>query len=159
MHRNERIGTAHRVAVLENLSKALEQGYLELGEYEQRMMAVQSAKTINDLLSQVVDLPAEFQWNPQNGGSRQAYQVVNPGQPRSNAPLALGLGIASVPVSVCFGIGLILGGTAIFLGRQGLKSGENFSYSLVGIIMGAVGVVFSLFVIGIMIFGPETASS
>ncbi|MET9300083.1 DUF1707 domain-containing protein [Micromonospora aurantiaca] len=159
MNRNERIGTAQRLAALEGLSKALEDGYLDLAEYEQRMMAVQSARTVNDLIAQVVDLPAQFQWNPHQMVTRQMTPPLGSGQSPKNAPLALGLGIASVPVSMCLGFGLVLGCIAIFLGRRGIKDGENYSYSLVGIVLGIAGVVLSLLFIGVAIFAPGASAA
>ena len=61
----ERVGTAERGAVLDLLSRALGEGFLELGEYDSRITAVHSARTVGDLMGQVADLPPAFRWPPQ----------------------------------------------------------------------------------------------
>ncbi|MFC6023320.1 DUF1707 and DUF4190 domain-containing protein [Plantactinospora solaniradicis] len=61
---DERVGTAQRNTVLELLSQALEQGYLDLSEYEERMTSVHTARTVGDLVRPLVDLPSQFRWDP-----------------------------------------------------------------------------------------------
>lgn len=61
----ERVGTVERGTVLDLLSRALQEGYLELGEYDTRITAVHSARTVGDLMGQVADLPPAFRWPPQ----------------------------------------------------------------------------------------------
>jgi hypothetical protein len=61
---DERVGTAQRNTVLELLSRALEEGYLDLSEYEERMTSVHTARTVGDLVRPLVDLPSQFRWDP-----------------------------------------------------------------------------------------------
>jgi hypothetical protein len=52
---DERVGTAQRTEVLELLNRALEEGYLSLDEYEQRMRATSNAETMSQLHTQLRD--------------------------------------------------------------------------------------------------------
>jgi hypothetical protein len=74
-----RIGDAQRAEVLNLLSQALEEGYLDLGEYDQRMTAATAAKTADQLVDQVADLPHQLQWSPQRSA------VAHPGPATRNA--------------------------------------------------------------------------
>jgi truncated hemoglobin YjbI len=52
-----RIGDAQRTEVLNLLGQALEEVYLDLGEYDQRITAATAAETADQLVDQVADLP------------------------------------------------------------------------------------------------------
>jgi hypothetical protein len=60
----ERVGNTQRTHVINLLNKAVEEGYLDLYEYERRMITASSAATQGELVAQLWDLPAEFRWDP-----------------------------------------------------------------------------------------------
>ncbi|WP_225947005.1 DUF1707 and DUF4190 domain-containing protein [Plantactinospora soyae] len=80
---DERVGTAQRNTVLELLSRALEEGYLDLSEYEERMTSVHTARTVGDLVRPLVDLPSQFRWDPRPypAPAAPAPAPVRPTQP------------------------------------------------------------------------------
>ncbi|HEX5598952.1 MAG TPA: DUF1707 domain-containing protein [Micromonosporaceae bacterium] len=146
---DERVGHEQRTKVLDLLSKALAEGYLELPEYEERMTAVTSAKTASELTRQLADLPLPFQWDPrQHRVSALQMQAVargvenNSAKTRSTAGLILG----AVSIPMCFGLGagLIFGIAAILLVRPGLKAPATQGTAVTGLILGCVGIVLSL---------------
>jgi len=55
--REMRIGNAERDALADLLRTSVDQGYLELDEYEKRVDVVMAAKTVGDALPVLVDLP------------------------------------------------------------------------------------------------------
>jgi hypothetical protein len=139
---DERIGTAHRLTVLDLLSKALEHGFLDLAEYEQRMTIVNSAKTASVLMEQVSDLPPQFRWDPRQSAIPPVVQAT--GSNESIAPMtALVLGIISIPASVCLGAGALFGAGAIVLGRIGMRTPQSQRASI-GVVLGIIGVALSL---------------
>ncbi|WP_434740302.1 DUF1707 domain-containing protein [Micromonospora sp. SH-82] len=156
MDLNERVGTAQRTQVLDLLSQALEQGYIDLADYERRMAAVHSATVVGDLTGQVADLPRQFHWHPQqtSAATPNPQVTVDPEQrTRTMTIAAVALGGFSVVASLCAGVGALFGVAAILLGRPGLKSARNHNLALTGMILGAVGIVFSICAIGILVFG------
>src|SRR6185436_5525629 len=103
---DERVGDAQRTAALDLLTQAVEEGFLDLPEYEQRMVIVTSARVSSELVSQLGDLPARFRWDP-----RRALPLPRPGpaMPMSRATrqmlstMALVLGSLSIPAAICYG--------------------------------------------------------
>src|SRR5687767_12719619 len=110
---NERVGNAQRTHVLDLLSNALQEGYLDLPEFEQRMSIVTAAKSADELMSQLADLPLQFRWDPRTLPSPPVRVLPLPPAPtkapgpdtRTTAIASLVLAIASIPLSVCFGMG------------------------------------------------------
>jgi hypothetical protein len=148
-----RIGTMQRNEVLHLLGQALEEGYLDLDEYEQRMTAVTAAKTADQLMEQVTDLPHQFQWSPQRPAG-----VASPSRSAHSAHVtsiaSLVLAIVSLPLAVCFGIGGLFGIAAIVLSRPGLRTKDDYGKALTGFVGGCLGVLLSLGMILLYIFVP-----
>ncbi|MGI5149217.1 DUF1707 SHOCT-like domain-containing protein [Plantactinospora sp. CA-294935] len=157
---NERVGTAQRGTVLDLLSRALEEGYLELAEYEERMVSVQAARTVADLTRPLADLPAQFRWYPHPPAGAATAPLVRPsvgrpgqagqlgqagterGEERDTWVAALILGIVSLPLSLCLGAGVLPGTVAILLGRP--RRGRSHQVrATIGMVLGVVGVALS----------------
>jgi Domain of unknown function (DUF1707) len=149
---DERIGNAHRAAVLEVIGRALAEGYVDLGEYETRMAAVTEAKTLRVLLAQVADLPPHLRWNPSWGFPRSQEDLAREAA-RKSALTALILGAVSLPASLFLGAGLVLGPIAITMARKGLTEPDCRTQALAGTVFGLLGVLASIGVWLIIIFG------
>src|SRR5262249_14841585 len=108
--RDQRVGHAERTQVLGLLGNAYEAGGLPVGEYDARVVAVGAAPRASRLRLQVSDLPTAYAW----GAPVPPVVEAPPGSGR----VALILGIASVPFSMC-GIGLVLGLLAVIASRNG----------------------------------------
>jgi hypothetical protein len=142
---NERVGTAHRTQVLDLLGQAFEEGYLDAAEFEHRVLTATSAKTAGELAAQVSDLPAQFRWSPQR--QQPAPDVTRPPAATNThvtSTTSLVLAIISVPMALCFGVGALFGIAALILSRPGLRAGTNYGKSLTGLVVGSVGILFSL---------------
>jgi len=151
---SQRVGTTEREQVLGLLGKALEEGYLGLDEYEQRVAVVTAAKTVYDLTRQVADLPPRLRWTPH---SRPApVGGVDPSEPaRITAITSLVLGLVSLPMAFCIGIGGIIGVTAAALSVPGLRSGSprERGKATVGLVTGLLSVALSAVVLMVLILG------
>ena len=123
------MGHAERTQVLGLLGNAYEAGVLPAGEYDARVAVVGAATHASQLHLQVSDLPPAYAWGPPSAGD-------DPGAGR----IALILGIASVPLSLC-GIGLVLGVLAIVAGRA---RGTRGAAALLGRVFGVLGIALSL---------------
>jgi hypothetical protein len=157
---NERIGTAQRNQVIDLLGKALEGGYLELAEYEQRMTAATAARRADDLIAQTADLPGEFQWVPRQrlaSAARPVDDAATDRNTRTTGVASLVLAIISFPLGICYGVGAIFGLAAIALSRPGLKSRTNYGISMAGLVLGGAGVLFSIAMLGIILTVLDTA--
>jgi hypothetical protein len=156
---DERVGNQQRTQVLELLSAALEQGYLTLEEYEQRMAVVTEAKTMSVLQSQVGDLPAQFRWDPRVAPQRpdagHGSRPHTDDNVRTFAVTALVLGIASIPLALCF-VGWLFGIAAIFFSIPGARGASGWSKALVGRVLGILGIVMSVGFIAIGIIANVT---
>jgi len=140
--RDQRVGHAERTQVLGLLGNAYEAGVLPVGEYDARVVAVGVATRASQLRLQVSDLPPAYSWGA------PAPAVVE--APAASGRVALILGIASVPLSVC-GVGLVLGLLAVIAGRGGgpraggvRAGGMRLSAALIGRVFGLVGMALSI---------------
>src|SRR3954447_2466651 len=76
MGRDEmRAGDADRQAVADQLKAALEEGRLDLGEYDERLQRTYSARTFGDLNGLLDDLPGTV---PPQHSQVQAYRAPTP---------------------------------------------------------------------------------
>ncbi|WP_170107829.1 DUF1707 SHOCT-like domain-containing protein [Micromonospora echinospora] len=155
MNLHERVGSDQRTAVLDLLSQALAGGYLTLGEFDQRTVAAHSAVTVGDLVNQLKDLPRQFHWMPH---AAPALRHEHPGRDVL-ASTAVVLGAASLPMSLCLGLGGVLGIAAVILGRFSLRKNEHHSRSVLAIVFGLVGLALSLVYIAVLVFVPAASPS
>jgi hypothetical protein len=115
--RRERVGNAQRTAALDMVTRALEEGYLELPEYEQRMAVITSAKFMSELLDTQRDLPGQFRWDPRTippstsppPADRWPYLVQQKQQQLRSAVWVLGIALAVVVVCYVFTFAALLG--------------------------------------------------
>jgi hypothetical protein len=156
MMHDERIGNAQRAKFMELLGKATEEGYLSLDEYDQRAMAVSGARLMSELQSQTSDLPSQFHWDPRVAIGSSAPPLPHPAdQNVTNFAIAsLALGIASIALSACFGVGGLFGLAAIFFSIPGARGASGWSKAFVGRVLGIIGIVLSLGVVAILLLTP-----
>lgn len=149
---HERVGNSQRAAVLELLSRALEEGYLDLDEYETRFIAVSQAKTVGELYTSVSDLPTTLRTDP-----RQSSLTSGASRRRDGADdmalVALILGAVSIPTSLMMA-GLLVGAAAVVFARLGLRSQTSRHKAAIGMALGIVGMVLSAVLIILMIVAP-----
>lgn len=126
--RGPRIGNAERTHVLGLLDGAHTAGLLPMEQYDSRVAQVGTATYASELADQVADLPPPYTW-------------TLPPPPPAAGRVALILGIASVPFSMCL-IGGILGILAVIASR-GVARGR-VSAALIGRVFGVVGVALSI---------------
>lgn len=126
-----RVRAAERGQLLAVLERAHAGGVLPLDEYDARIAAVSTATHASDLRRQVADLPPAYAWEPE------------PAAPGGR--IALILGIASVPLSLC-AVGGILGLLAVIASRGGTVRGR-VTPALLGRIFGTFGVALSIMVV------------
>ncbi|MEV4622618.1 DUF1707 domain-containing protein [Asanoa sp. NPDC049573] len=150
---NERVGTAQRTHVVNLLTGALEQGYLDLAEYEHRMAGANEAKWLGELLAQLADLPPQFRWDPQQQPIVQQGPDVGLGRPSVVAALIVG-GL-SIPLSCCFGVGGVAGIAAILLSIRGLRQPETRALAALALAAGTVGVLLSGVFVAIYVSDPS----
>jgi len=161
MRMNERVGTAQRQTVLEQLMRALEQGYIDLPEYERRMIVVQSAKFAGDLTQQTADLPRQFQWHPGQAVAHltqqppQQHPQLPPRDPRPMSIVSLVLGIISLPTAICYGVGAVPAVIALVLSRPGLKANPTNGMALAGLILAIIGFALSLLFFAVLVLMPD----
>lgn len=96
--REMRVGNPERTALTEILRSAVDQGYIDLDEYEKRVDVLLAAKTVGDAEAVLVDLPAY-------------QQILNAQEPeKSETPdwiKWLWFGV-SIPIGINLGVWLIL---------------------------------------------------
>ena len=145
---SQRVGTAEREQALGLLGKALEEGYLSLDEYEQRMTVVTAAKTAYELTRSLSDLPPRLRWFPQRPGPEPPAGApgkgTTPDPAHATATASLVLGLVSLPTSLCLGSGALVGIAAVVLSRPGLRSRREHGKATVGLATGLVGIALSL---------------
>jgi hypothetical protein len=156
---NERVGTAQRTHVLDLLSNALQEGYLDLPEFEQRMTIVTSAKTADVLMAQLADLPPQFHWVPRALPLPPATRTAPGHDAHTTTVAALVLAIASIPLAVCFGIGGLLGIAAVVLSRPGLRSTNYHGKAMTGLVLGCVGIAASIVMVLLFTLLPSTPTT
>ncbi|HEV7963666.1 MAG TPA: DUF1707 domain-containing protein [Actinoplanes sp.] len=137
--RDERVGSAQRTEVIAVLGRALDEGALALDDYDGRVVAVGTATYTSDLQAQLRDLPPEYGWRPHPIAPAPALPAAS--TPRSGRA-ALILGIASLPLSICF-VGGILGIIAVVLSMRGDRRRGGLSAALLGRALGIVGIMLS----------------
>lgn len=159
----ERVGNAQREKVVELLGKALAEGYLDLAEYEQRMTAATAAKTTTELSRQLADLPISFQWDPRQH-RMSALQVRPPqtqpetGTANGTAIASLALGALSLPMSLCFGAGALLGLIAVVLSFPGMRSSASHTKAVLGLILGCFGTALSIGMLVLYFLGDDVTA-
>jgi hypothetical protein len=140
MVRDPRVGHAERTEVLGLLGNAYEAGLLPVGEYDSRVAAVGTATYESQLRLQLSDLPPAYLW-----GER----TTPPPEPSpASGRVALVLGIASVPLSIC-AIGGVLGILAVVASRN---AGRGMSPALLGRIFGLIGVALSVVSVAALVY-------
>lgn len=133
---DERVGDAQRNHVVELLNQALGEGYLDLPEYERRLVEATAAATSGQLVAQLTDLPRRFHWDP------RAPVVRSPTTDRRTS-VALILAVASLPFAACYGVGAVAAVAAIVLAGPGRRSPGRRAKALAATAIGWVGVAGS----------------
>jgi hypothetical protein len=155
---DERVGNTERATVLELLGRALEEGYLDLDEYEARLTRVTEGKTIAALHAQIADLPAKFNWDPSRPPPKGRHE-----QDRESAStmalVSIILGAASIPTSVCFGAGGLAGVAALIFASKGLRHEAGRTKAIVGLALGILGIVLSIGIVLIFLFAPDETTT
>ncbi|GIM92285.1 DUF1707 SHOCT-like domain-containing protein [Paractinoplanes toevensis] len=148
MVRDHRVGPAERTQVLGLLGNAFEAGVLPVGDYDARVTAVGTATHASQLRLQISDLPPAYAWGE--------LPPLPPEATPASGRIALVLGIASVPMSVC-GIGFLLGLLAVIASRGGgpEPGGPRVTPALIGRIFGFIGIALSIVaVVAVLIARP-----
>lgn len=96
--RETRIGNPERNALTEILRSAVDQGYIDLDEYEKRVDVLMAAKTVGEVETVLQDLPAYQK-------ILDAQEPDKPGQPDWVKWLWFGI---SIPIGINLGVWLIL---------------------------------------------------
>jgi hypothetical protein len=96
--RETRIGNPERNALTEILRSAVDQGYIDLDEYEKRVDVIMAAKTVGEVEAVMTDLPAYQK-------IIDAQEPDKPGQPDWVKWLWFGI---SIPIGINLGVWLIL---------------------------------------------------
>jgi len=156
----ERVGNAQRTQVLDLLSRALEEGYIELAEYEHRMTVTTSAKTADELIAQVADLPPQFQWDPRRPPPPANGAPARPSDSNAHgtAIASMVLAIISLPFSVCYGVGALFGIAAVVLSRPGMRTRNGYGMALTGLVIGLLGICASVAMFVLLVFVPTSDS-
>jgi hypothetical protein len=141
-----RVGHAERAQVLGLLGEALDAGLLPIEEYDARVVAVGTADHAAELRRQLGGLPPQYTWEAADPAPSAAPDPGSTATPASTAAgrVALILGIASVPLSICV-IGGILGILAVVASVRGAPPapGRRITAALVGRVFGILGIVLS----------------
>ncbi|MFE2378252.1 DUF4190 domain-containing protein [Streptomyces sp. NPDC059398] len=95
---------------------------------------------------------------PGYGGGQGGWNTLQPAPANGFGVAALVLGILSVVIFCAWGLGVILGTLALIFGILGRKranrgQANNGGMALAGIILGPIGIVFSLIFLSLMIWG------
>jgi uncharacterized protein DUF1707 len=152
MVRDHRVRPAERTQVLGLLGNAFEAGVLPLGDYDARVAAVGTATHASQLQLQVSDLPPAYTWGE--------MPPLPPDTTPVSGRLALVLGLASVPMSVC-GIGFLLGLLAVIASRGGgpQPGGPRVTPALIGRIAGLLGITLSIIAVIAVLIARGTRTS
>src|SRR4051812_48073108 len=142
--RGSRIGNADRTHVLGLLDGARTAGLLPTGEYDARVARAGTATYASELADQLAGLPPPYVWQ------------APPPAPAAGR-VALILGVASVPFSIC-GIGAVLGILAVVASR-GAPRGTRVSPALIGRVFGILGIALSIAAVAAMIYARAGRSA
>ncbi|MFV2126538.1 DUF1707 domain-containing protein [Micromonospora sp. LOL_013] len=138
---DERVGDAQRNHVIELLAQALGEGYLDLTEYERRLVEATAATTSGELVAQLAELPRRFDWDP--GTPVVGSSVADRSRARRTSA-ALVMAVASLPFAACYGAGAVPAVAAIALAGPGRRVPDQRGRALAAIVIGLVGVVGSV---------------
>ncbi|MFV2084667.1 DUF1707 SHOCT-like domain-containing protein [Micromonospora sp. LOL_021] len=138
---DERVGDAQRNYVVELLARALGEGYLDLTEYERRLVEATAATTSGELAAQLTDLPRRFHWDPRTPvvGSSVADRAW-----AGRTSAALIMAVASLPFAACYGAGAVFAVAAIVLAGPGRRVPGQRARALAATVIGSVGVFGSV---------------
>ncbi|MFX0594956.1 DUF1707 SHOCT-like domain-containing protein [Melissospora conviva] len=165
---DQRVGLAERTTVLQLLTRAFGEGYLQPGEYDARAAAVHGARTVGELMAPVADLPAGFRWAPPPaipppvagvpvGGAVAPVVGVPvgapPGSPAGGVSHGMAitsavLGSISLVTSLCSWLGVAAGIAAVVLAIAPMRAKD--STARVGLVLGLVGITLSVLFSGLM---------
>jgi hypothetical protein len=151
-----RVGNTQRNEVVNLLSRALEEGYLDLSEYDQRITAANAAKTADQLVAQTEDLPDQLRWHPHRAAG-PASAAATPRSAHAATITALVLAVASLPTAICFGMGGLFAIAAMILSRPGLRSDRDHNLALVALVLGCLGLLLSIGMLLLFIFLPDSS--
>lgn len=151
---DDRVGNAQRTTVLDLLGRALEEGFLDLAEYETRLQRVTEGKTVAELYAQVADLPPQFRWDPDRPMPK-SREERDKESANAMAVASIALGAAAIPTSLCLGAGVIPGIAALFLARRALRREAGRGRAITGLVLGLVGVALSIGVVLLFVLSPE----
>jgi hypothetical protein len=143
--RGPRIGNAERTHVLGLLDGAHTAGLLPVEQYDTRVAQVGTATYASELADQVADLPPPYtlaQPPPATAGNAAGN-------------VALILGIASVPLSIC-AVGGVLGVLAVLASRGAARG--RVTPALIGRVFGILGIALSIAAVAAMIYARSHAA-
>jgi hypothetical protein len=139
--RAERAASGQRTEVIGLLGRALDEGALALDDFDSRVVAVGTATYTADLRAQVDDLPSAYAWRP-HPVEEPPPEPPAAGVPPRSGRAALILGLASVPLALCF-VGAVLGLAAIVLSLRAPRPRPGMSAARLGRIFGIIGILLS----------------
>lgn len=133
--RDVRIGPAERAEVLGLLNGAHDAGLLPVEALDARVTAVGTATYASELRTQLAGLPPAYAWGPPPPAP----------PPAAAGRIALVLGLASVPFSICL-VGGVLGLLAVIASRRGgpVPGGPRVTSALIGRVFGILGMALSV---------------
>jgi hypothetical protein len=145
--RGRRIGQIERTHVLGLLNGAYEAGVLPVTEYDGRIARVGTATYAGDLRDQLAGLPPPYAWD----------EPPAPPPPAASGRIALILGIASVPLSLC-AVGGIFGVLAVIASRNAVPAagGARVNAALIGRVFGILGMALSIGAVAAFVYARNT---
>lgn len=142
----QRVGDTHRNQVTGLLTDAVGEGYLDLVEYERRLIEVTGARTADDLAAQLADLPPKFRWDPRTPVVTGADRAV-----ATRTTLALVTSIAAVPLAACYGAGALPAAVAVLLARSGRHQPDQRAKAVAATVIGSIGIALAVAVVIVLI--------
>ncbi|MFF5227047.1 DUF1707 and DUF4190 domain-containing protein [Dactylosporangium sp. NPDC000521] len=148
-----RVSDADRESVVAHLTAAVAEGRLTLEEFSERSQLAYASRTWGELAHLVGDLPA-----PPIADTRPTAAVSTAAGQASKLPLAaLIVGITSIPLTSCAGLGGVAGLVAIVLGVVALRNGGQGvpgqrGMALAGLLCGLAGVLLQGAAIALFVF-------
>ncbi|GIJ43982.1 hypothetical protein Val02_08680 [Virgisporangium aliadipatigenens] len=135
---SERVGHAQRDAVRRLIERAVGNGYLDASEYDARVRQVLAARTDDALRATLEDLPPA------------AIAPPRATQP-SGAVAGAVLGLASLPLVLCGGIGGVTGAAAAVLAGWAMDRDGASESAVTGVVTGLVSCAYALIVVAVMV--------